>query len=103
VAIGAYGNLGIASHPTLTMHAGVVLRQLICPQTRVELADVCWIGMATSTQLWNLLAFNLSFPTRLAAHGFVRIIAGWITTVTTGAGQTPLGVDVLAEFLLRDS
>ena len=103
VAIDAHRNLGVTDRPSLAMDTRSVLGQLIGSQAGVELANVCWIGMASSTQLWNLFALNLSLPTCLAAHGLIWIVASWIATVTTGAGQTPLGVDVLAKFLLGDS
>jgi hypothetical protein len=59
--------------------------------------------VATSAQLRDLLAINLAFPARFPAHGFIWIVAGGIATVTTGARQTLLCVDVLAEFLLAYS
>jgi hypothetical protein len=55
--------------------------------------------MTLSAQLRDLLAINLAFPTRLPAHGFVWIVAGWVASVATGASQTLLCVYVLAELL----
>jgi hypothetical protein len=59
--------------------------------------------MAASAQLGDPLAINLALPTRLSAHGFVWIVAGWVTAVATGASQSHLRVDVLAELLLAYS
>ena len=56
--------------------------------------------MATSTKWRDLLAVDLALPTCFTAHCFIWIVAGWISTVTVGASQALLGVDVLAEFLL---
>ena len=85
------------------MHAGVVLVQLVGAQAGVELPNIGWIRMATSAQLRDLLAINLAFPTGLSAHGCVGIVTGWVASVATGASQTLLCVDVLAEFLLAHS
>jgi hypothetical protein len=59
--------------------------------------------MASAAQLRDLLAINLAFPTRLSAHGFAWIVAGWVASVATGARQTLLRVYVLAELLLTHS
>src|SRR5208282_4564063 len=48
----------------------------------------------------DLFAIDLAFPARLWAHGFVRIVGGWVAAVATGASQAFLCVYVLAELLL---
>ena len=103
MTIGAYGNVGVTSREALSMHAGVVLVQLVGAQTGVELPNIGWIRMATSAQLRDLLVVDLAFPARLSAHGFVWIVAGWVASVATGASQTLLRVDILAELLLAHS
>ena len=103
MAIRAHGHLGVSARQALAMHAGVVLGQLIGAQAGVELPDIGRIGMATSAQLRDLLALDLALPARLLAHGLVWIGAGWVATVTTGAGQALLCVYVLAELLLSYS
>jgi len=100
MAIRAHRDLGIATREALAVHTGVVLVQLVRAQAGVELPNVGWVGMAASAQPRNLPAINLAFPSRLAAHGFVGIVAGGVAAVTTGAGQAFLGVDVLAELIL---
>lgn len=39
----------------------------------------------------------------LAAHGLRRIVAGCVAAVAAEAREALLGMDVLAEFFLRDS
>ncbi len=103
MAIRAHGNLRVSSREALAVHAGAVLAELVGAQAGVELPNVGWIRMASSAQLRDLLAINLAFPTRLPAHGFVWIVAGWVAPVATGASQTLLCVYVLAELLLAHS
>jgi hypothetical protein len=85
------------------MHTGVVLVQLVRAQAGIELPNVCWIRMATSAQLRDLLAIDLAFPTGLPAHCFVWVVAAWVASVATGASQTLLFVYILAELLLGNS
>lgn len=103
VTVDAYRSLGVSSGIALAMHAGVVLVQLVRTQAGIELFYVGRIRMTTSTQLWNLLAINLALESRLAAHGDGWIVTACVTSVTTGAGQTPLRVNVLAELFLSNS
>ena len=100
MAIGAYRNLRVSSSEALAVHTRAVLAQLVGAQAGIELPDIGGIGMATSAQLRDLLAFDLAFPSCLAAHGFVWIVAGCVASVATGAGQTFLCVYILAELLL---
>src|SRR5208337_4694891 len=100
MAIDAHRNLGVTNREALAVHTGVVLVQLVRAQAGVELANVRGIRMATSAQLRDLFAINLPLPSCLAAHGLVGIVAARIAAVTTGASQTLLCVDVLAELLL---
>ena len=103
VTIGAHCHLRVSRREALAVHTGVVLVQLVGAQTGVELPNIGWIRMATSAQLRDLLVVDLAFPARLSAHGFVWIVAGWVAPVATGASQTLLCVDVLAELLLAHS
>ena len=73
------------------------------PQAGVVLPHICRIRMATSAQLWDVLAVNLALPPGLSAHRLGWIIAGRVTSVAAGASQTLLRVDVLAECLLAYS
>jgi hypothetical protein len=90
MTIRAYCNLCVSSREALAMHAGVVLVQLVGAQAGVELPNIGRIRMATSAQLGDLLTIDLAFPTRLAAHGLVWIIAGGVASVAAGASQTLL-------------
>src|SRR5208337_550109 len=92
--------LRVSRREALAVNTGAVLAQLVRAQARVELPNIGWIRMATSAQRGDLLVIDLAFPARLSAHGIVWIVAGWVTSVTTGASQTLLRVYVLAEFLL---
>jgi hypothetical protein len=103
MTIRAHCNLCVPSREALAVHTGAVLAQLVGAQTGVELPNIGGIRMATSAQLRDLLAIDLAFPTRLSAHGFVWIVAGWVTAVAAGTSQTLLCVDVLAELLLGHS
>src|SRR5208337_2639428 len=100
MTIRAHCNLRVSSREALAVHAGAVLAQLIRAQAGVELPNIGRIRMATSAQLWDLLAINLAFPSCLSAHGLVGIVAGWVAPVATGTSQTLLCVDVLAELFL---
>jgi hypothetical protein len=53
--------------------------------------------MAASAQLRNVLSLNLTLPPSLLAHGLACIVNGWVASVTTGARQTFLKVDVLTK------
>jgi hypothetical protein len=90
MTIRAYCNLGVSSREALAVHTGVILGQLVRAQAGIELPNVGWIRMARAAQLRDLLAINLAFPTRLAAHGFVWIVAGGVASVATGASQALL-------------
>lgn len=103
MTIRAHCNFGVTGSQAFTVHTGVILVQLVCPQTGVELPHVGWVGMATSTQLRDLLAIYLALPPGLAAHGFVGIVAGGIAPVTAGARQSLLCMYVLTELLLAHS
>src|SRR5438093_648967 len=96
-------DLRISSRKALAVHTGVVLVQLVGAQAGVKLPNVRWIRMAGTAQLRDLLAIDLAFPAGFPAHGVVWIVAGWVASVATGAGQTLLCVYVLAELLLAHS
>lgn len=100
VAVGAHGDFAVSRCQALPVNAGFVLAQLIGAQSGIESPHEGGIGMTAPAQLRDLGPVNLAFPSGLAAHGLVRIIAGGVAAVATGAGQTFLGVDVLAEFFL---
>jgi hypothetical protein len=90
MTIGADCNLCVSSREALAVHTGVVLVQLVGAQAGVKLPNIGRIRMATSAQPRDLLAIDLAFPTRLPAHGFVGIVAGWVASVATGASQALL-------------
>src|SRR6266567_2825068 len=103
MTIRAHGNLRVSGREALAVHTGAVLAQLVGAQAGIELPNIGWIRMATSAQLRDLLAIDLAFPARLSAHGFVWIVAGGVAAMASGASQTLLCVDVLAELLLAHS
>ena len=102
VAIDANGNLAVSGGEALAVNAGVVLVELIGAQAGIVSAHQVGIGVARAAKLRNLLAVDLALPAGLAAHGLRGIVAGCVAAVATGAGEALLGVDVLAEFFLRD-
>jgi len=65
VAIGAYGHFRVALREHLSVHAGLVLAELVGAQRRIEAAHVGGIGMALRANLGNLIATQMSAMPRV--------------------------------------
>jgi len=99
MAIDANRDFRVAFCEKLSVHAGLVLAQLICPQGRVVLPHEGRIGVAASAESWNLTPLDLSSEAGRFAHGIWVGLRG-ITAMATRAGQPFLRVDVAGELLL---
>ena len=102
VAVDTDGDLAVASGQSLAVNAGVVLVELVGAQAGIVGAHEGRVGVAGAAQLRNLLAIDLAFPAFVAVHRLCGVVAGGVATVATGAGETFLSVNVLAESVRGD-
>ena len=102
VAVDANGDLAVAIGQSLAVDAGVVLVELIGAQAGIVGAHECRVGVAGTAQLRNQLPIDLALPAFTTVHRLRRVIARGIASVATGAGETFLSVNVLAELLSSD-
>ena len=98
VTVDAYCYLGITLREEFSVHAGLVLAQLIGAQRWVVLAHERPIRMATPAELRDILSFDLPAKSGSFAHGIHICLCG-ITTVATRACETLLRVNVAGELL----
>ena len=103
VAIGAHRDFIVALGPLHSVHAGLVLLELIDAQAGVVLLHPLGIGVARGAKFGNLLALDLALPSRRPAHRLFRIIAAGVATMARRAGKPLLRVDVLAVSLHADT
>src|SRR6266536_3346721 len=101
VAVDADRNLGVALREPLAVDAGLVLSELVGAERWIVLPHVGGIGVALAAQGGNVLPRRLAAEAGGLVHG-VRV-ARRIATVTTGARESFLRVDILGELLLCDS
>lgn len=100
MAVDAYRNLGVPLRQALAVHAGFVLCQLVGPERRIVLAQERAVGMTVAAKFWNLRAQDLATESCRLAHG-IHIRLCRIATMTNGASQSFLRMDVMGEFLSR--
>jgi hypothetical protein len=98
MAIDAYCHFGVTLRQPLTVDAGFILCQLVGAQRRVVLTHESSIGMALSTEFWNLIPLDLSPESCRFAHS-VHVRLRGITTVATRAPQPFLRMNVLGKLL----
>lgn len=99
MAINANRDFRVTLCEKLSVHAGLVLAQLIGPQGGVVLAHEGRVGVATPAESWNLTPLDLPSEASRLAHGIEVGFCG-ITAVATRAGQPFLRVDVTGELLV---
>ena len=99
VAINADRHLRIALGQQFSVHAGLVLAELVGAQSRIVLLHQSRIGMAASAQPWNLAALNLSAESSCFAHG-VHVSLRRIAAMAARARQSFLRMNVLSELCL---
>ena len=99
VAINADRHFRIAFGQQFSVHAGLVLAQLIGPQPGIVLLHQSRVRMAASAKRRNLAALDLSAESRRFAHG-LHVGLRRIAAVATRASQSLLRVYVLSELRL---
>ena len=94
VTIGADGNLCIALGEHLSVHAGLILAELVGAQRRIVLTHESAVGMAAATKRRYLTSFDLAAEASGLAHR-VHVRFGGIAAVTTRTGQALLAMDIV--------
>ena len=101
MAVGANRHLGVTLGKKFSMHASLVLSELVRSQRRVVFAHECSIRMATAAEFRNLGPRDLSAKSSFLAHGIDVGLCG-ISAMATRAGQSFLRMDILRELLFGD-